>query len=100
MDLKTLFAVDIENIKKQQHTALKQAVIQRINKVKELVEKEKYSDVLEMLEYSPSGDGYGCDNHYIDFSDIADVCGIQTRDGTDIETVIGVLQELKGVEND
>jgi hypothetical protein len=25
-----------------------------------------------MIEYSPSGDGYGCDNCYISFKDITD----------------------------
>ena len=47
---------------------LKEEVVKRLKEVTSLIEKEEYDKVKECLAFSPSGDGYGCDNHYIDFS--------------------------------
>lgn len=48
---------------------LKIEVVKRLKEVTSLIEKEEYDKVKEYyLAFSPSGDGYGCDNNYIDFS--------------------------------
>ena len=47
---------------------LKTEVVKRLKEVTSLIEKEEYDKVKECLAFSPSGDGYGCDNNYIDFS--------------------------------
>ena len=47
---------------------LKIEVVKRLKEVTSLIEKEEYDKVKECLAFSPAGDGYGCNNNYIDFS--------------------------------
>lgn len=47
---------------------LKEEVVKRLKEVTSLIEKEEYDKVKECLAFSPSGDGYGLENYYIDFS--------------------------------
>lgn len=47
---------------------LKEEVVKRLKEVTSLIEKEEYDKVKECLAFSPSGDGYGFENNYIDFS--------------------------------
>lgn len=47
---------------------LKGEVVKRLKEVTSLIEKEEFGKVKECLAFSPSGDGYGRDNYYIDFS--------------------------------
>lgn len=77
-----------ENLAEQQHIMLKEFVVERLQKIIDLIDKEEYVDVLKMTAFSPAGDGYGQDNSYIDFSD---VFGVEA----DIEVVIEKLQQLK-----
>jgi len=53
--------------------ALKQVVISRLEQVISLIKEDKYKELSELCSYSPAGDCMGCDNVYIDFSDICDV---------------------------
>jgi len=53
--------------------ALKQAVIGRLELVIALIKEDKYKELSKLCNYSPAGDCMGCDNVYINFSDICDV---------------------------
>jgi hypothetical protein len=44
------------------------------------------------LGYSPAGDGMGCDNMFIDFSDVVKIYG---KDYVDIGQVLAFLEEKK-----
>ena len=70
---------------------LKIEVVKRLKEVTSLIEKEEYDKVKECLAFSPSGDGYGCNNNYIDFSYLfpADEHGISY-----IEDLGDVINEL------
>lgn len=87
MDLQRLLQINPNELAIEQHNALNIFVVNRLRKVADLVEKGKYNDVLNMLEYSSAGDGYGSENHYIDFSD--------SGAGDDLEQMIANLQRLK-----
>ena len=59
-------------INKRYKEALKNAVIERLNAVAKAIKEDNLEAINAMIEYSPSGDGYGCDNNYISFKDITD----------------------------
>jgi len=40
--------------------------------VAKAIREDNLEVINDMIEYSPSGDGYGCDNNYISFKDITD----------------------------
>lgn len=48
-----------------------------------------------MLAFSPAGDGYGCDNDYIDFSSLDQTCRSNRldKDFSDIGTIIDFLNK-------
>ena len=71
---------------------LKEEVVKRLKKVTSLIEKEEYDKVKECLAFSPSGDGYGCDNSYIDFSYLFPADDEYGR--SDIEDLGDVIKEL------
>ncbi len=57
-------------IKKNYQMRLKEVVIKRLEDIIECLRWENYNSI--PVAESPSGDGYGQDNFYIDFSDITD----------------------------
>lgn len=77
--LKIVMGLDPENIIMTQHAMLKLHVITVLKRVISFLEKDQYSQIGNMLRYSPGGDDMGQDNHYIDFGydktpmDMADV---------------------------
>lgn len=91
MDLTELLATDANSLKKRQHDALQKAVVEFLRDVALAIEKGEYNSVDSLTQHSPSGDGYGCDNVFLDFSSVW-----QSDDpyGTDIGMVIGKLKEL------
>lgn len=89
MNLQRLLQILPNELALEQHNALNTFVVNRLRKVADLINEGKYDAVLNMLAYSPSGDGYGNDNHYIDFSD--------SGAGNDLEHMINKLQHLKKI---
>ena len=87
-DLQKIMGLSVQNLAKEQHTALKEHVIDILKAVLKTVQDEKYEDVDNYLAYSGSGDGYGDTNHYIDFS-------YDPKDTCDIQQVIKRLRSLK-----
>lgn len=61
-----------EIINKRYKEALKNAVIERLKAVIKAIKEDNLEEINSFTEYSPSGDGYGCDNTYISFKDITD----------------------------
>lgn len=71
---------------------LKKEVVKRLKEVTSLIEKEEYGKVKEYyLAFSPSEDGYGCNNNYIDFSYLFPT---DEHGGSDIEDLGDVINEL------
>lgn len=68
MNIQEIMEIDIDNLAEKQHNAVKNHVIEVLQDIINLVEEEKYEEIQNKLIYSPSGDGYGEDNHYINFS--------------------------------
>lgn len=68
MNIQEIMEIDIDNLAEKQHNAVKNHVIEVLQDIINLVEEEKYEEIQNKLIYSPSGDGYGGDNHYINFS--------------------------------
>lgn len=65
---------------------IKNEVTNKLKFIIECLEKDNYKELEKTLAFSSSGDGYGGDNYYIDFSDITDC--------TDIMSVIEILKRL------
>ena len=78
------------------HKIVKERAIYRLKDIITHIENEEYDKIESLLVISPSGDAYGEDNYYIDFSDIAKdliknyIC--------DIYDVINFLEEMKEKE--
>jgi hypothetical protein len=87
-DIQKIMGLSVQNLAKEQHTALKGHVVKVIKSVLKIIEDEKYEEVGNFLADSPSGDGYGCDNSYVDFSYEKNTC-------LDIEEVVAKLISLK-----
>lgn len=64
---------------------LKKHVIERLKVVQNLISEEKNYALKDMLSFSPAGDGYGCDNYFIDFSEDGD------SDALDINDVVTII---------
>ena len=85
-DIKEILQLTPDTLAAQQHTALKNHVIQRIKAFNHLISDEKYEEALTLLSYSPAGDDHGCDNQYLDFSETGQ---------EDIGDVLSKLSSLK-----
>lgn len=57
-------------IKENYQRQLKKVAIKRLEDIIECLRWDNYNSI--PIQESPSGDGYGQDNYYIDFSDITD----------------------------
>ena len=79
--------------------AVKEGTIAILKKVISLIEQDKYEELRKMLRDSPSGDGYGMDNVYVDFSEL-DQTSYQSRLDKkvyDIGDVVNILSST-GIE--
>lgn len=79
--------LEIERIK---YATLRKESISILKEVSALIEEEKYNQIENYVKYSPSGDGFGCENYYIDFGSI-----IGSYDGVDIRELSEWLSSLK-----
>jgi len=90
MDIKEVLELTPEKLAYEQHIKLKAHGIEILKNILELIKKERYEDILEIYtRCSPSGDGYGLDNTFINFNFSDDV------NGDDIEALINKLKSLK-----
>lgn len=63
--LTTLLETTPETLAHTQFNALKAHTISRLQEAIDCIEQEDFVRLYRMLGYSPSGDGYGCDDYYI-----------------------------------
>ena len=84
--------VSDREIQKIQFKELKKHTLSKLVDIVKLIEADKYKSVLKQLNFSPAGDGYGCDNNYITFNNIIDK---GNHDGVDIGVVLEKLTKLK-----
>lgn len=90
VDLKTLMQTSPEDLASTQHDALKTHVLGILETVKNLIIEENYQAIKDKhLIYSPAGDGYGSDNHFINFD------FTEHQDGMDIDEVLDALMTLQ-----
>lgn len=90
-ELENLMSITVENLAKNQHSALKKHVLDTLDTVKRYIEEEKYEEVEQDLTFhSGQGDGWGdaMDSYVINF----DYTG---RDKKDITDVVCELINLK-----
>lgn len=73
-------------INKRYKDALKNAVVERLNAVVKAIKEDNLEEINTFIDYSPAGDGYGCNNQYISFKDVTDC--------EDIGDVINALSKI------
>lgn len=82
--------VSDNQIRAIQFKELKEAVIARLKDVAIALKADNYDQIVSMMEESPSGDGHGCDNHFISFTNLLP----NNRDGWDLYSVAELLRRL------
>jgi hypothetical protein len=82
--------VSEKEINKIKFKKTKELSLDRLRLICELIEKEEFEEIKKYLSYSPSGDGYGCENYFIDFNFITG-----GRESVDTNDLSMLLRELK-----
>jgi hypothetical protein len=90
MNLEQLLKTTPETLAVEQHDALKAHVINVLESTLKAVKDEYYSAIQELTIDSPAGDGYCCDNNFINF-------GYEDNKPLDICEVMERLIELKKI---
>jgi len=93
--LDQLLATSPQNLAFVQFTALKVHAIQRFKLINELLAKDDFAALEQMLAHSPAGDGHGSDNQVIDFSDTG--LGDHLGGPTDFGNVVAKLKDLRAI---
>ena len=94
-NLASLLSTSPTTLAAAQHKALKAYVLERLAAVVKCVQTENYAGLDPLVEFSPAGDGNGCDNHYISFP----VPGNSGVHPLDIKEVADWLQKLAAQSN-
>lgn len=89
-----IMSINLDNLRDRQYKALKKHVLKILNSFTQIIERDgDLNELAHYLGFSRAGDGYGDDNHFIDF-------GYKEDDGTwhtmDIFDVLMLLHELSG----
>lgn len=85
--IKEVMKLNINNLAKEQHKALKEHVLGILSKVTAAIKEEKYELIGDFTFSSPAGDGYGLDSDCIDFS--------YDQEVKDVLEIVRELQSLK-----
>lgn len=93
MKTKELLETTPEDLASRQYDAVKTDAISILRAMAAHLQKDDLQKAKEMIEFSPSGDGYGSDNSFISFSEIMDCF-----DGADIGDIISKMISLKELE--
>ena len=83
--------------KKEIHDIVRDRIINKLKDIIQDIENGDYQKVMNDLSESPSGDGWGRDNYYIDFSYVANDLISNYID--DIGTALEFLEDLKNDNN-
>lgn len=93
LTLAELLAIDTATLRQCQADALKRHIIEKLEKIIRLVKFNRFDEIKAETLFSPAGDGYGCDNNYINF-------GIRELgeewENLDIVEICERLQKLQG----
>lgn len=96
IELSDLMKTTPKQLASLQHDALKKHVLGVLNLITNIIRNEQYDSLMKdddgLLEFSPAGDGYGNDNHYINFSYMKD-------EPMDIKEIVEELRNLKKIYN-
>lgn len=94
MDIAELLATSPGDLARKQEIALSEFIQARLDKISHHLKNREYERVLDMLSSSPAGDDMGCDNRFIDFSDLG-LTRSYSVDGDDIGDAVDRLIDLK-----
>lgn len=69
MDIEEMMSINVKNLASKQHKYLQKHALKVLKVITKLIEREDYDlDNLDKhISFSPSGDGYGAENHFINF---------------------------------
>lgn len=67
MNIKEIMEIDVKNLKQKQLDALKEHTLEILLNIVKLIKNNEFDEVKNYLEFSPAGDGHGCDNYFINF---------------------------------
>ncbi|MBR5704635.1 MAG: hypothetical protein IKX21_01535 [Deltaproteobacteria bacterium] len=67
LTLAELLETDARTLRERQFQAMKKHVTDKLRRMAALVERDDFHSIGKNTFFSPAGDGYGCDNHVIDF---------------------------------
>ena len=88
MDLQELMDINANDLAKKQAEHLQAHIVETLQKTISLVEAHDFEALKEKTVHSPAGDGYGCNNNFIDFSYYLN------DDGMDIIEITDLLKNL------
>lgn len=88
--IKDLMQLTPETLAAQQEKALVGFATGLLTIISNHLKKGEYDQIGKYLTESPSGDGYGCDNYYIDFS--------ESGAGEDIGAIVSHLILLRDIQ--
>jgi len=87
-ELSKIMSTDVERLYMDQHDALQDHVIDTLRGIIDDITERDYQSVYRKLAYSAAGDGYGSENHFINFN------WTEKDDPTDIGEAISTLMNL------
>jgi hypothetical protein len=84
--------LDVTNLANKQYEYLKKHSIKILETIIDNLNNDKLQDIYDMLIFSSSGDGWGSENYYINFS--------YNNEPMDIEEIIHKMAKLKNIKLD
>jgi hypothetical protein len=82
--------VSQKEIDKIKFNKLKELTVEKLFTIINLINDNKFDKVSKECSFSPAGDGYGLDNHFINFGET-----VSQEDPYDIVEICELLKELK-----
>ena len=95
MKLEALLSTTPATLAAEQHKALTEYAIERLNTMAKMLNKENYIAASQMIEHSSAGDGYGEENDFLTFPALNG----PDEGYADIGTVIALLTNLQKVRD-
>ena len=86
--VKLVMEMSVETLAQSQHDILKSHVLETLSEISNIIKSENYNKIYAYLSNSPSGDGMGEDNYFIEF-------GYNEDKSMDIEQICVLLNKLK-----
>ena len=87
----SIMDINVNNLKNKQYEFLKNNTKCILNNILTYLEANNLQLIQNTLCYSPAGDGYGCDNYFINFS-------YKSGEIMDLQDILELMADLKGIE--